>query len=98
MFPMPIGYFRLSSTAASNPCCCHRQQDRRKEFSMEDTTKDYSHIKGWGIDADRKNDPTYPMKHRNDGEHAGYSWERPTQQQISVEVLHSNERPDLTAV
>lgn len=65
---------------------------------MEHSAKDPSQIKGRGVDADPSNDPTYPMKHRNDGEHAGYSWERPTQQQISVEVLHSNERPDLTAV
>jgi hypothetical protein len=50
------------------------------------------------VDADRNNDPTYPMKNRNDGEHAGYSWERPPQQPITVEVLHSNERPDVTAV
>jgi hypothetical protein len=38
------------------------------------------------------------MKIRNDGEHAGYGWERPPQQPITVEVLHSNERPDLTSV
>jgi hypothetical protein len=38
------------------------------------------------------------MKIRNDGEHAGYGWERPPQQPITVEVLHSNERPDITAV
>ena len=50
------------------------------------------------MDADPKNDPTYPMKNRNDGEHAGYSWERPPQQPITVEVLHSNERPNVTAV
>ena len=65
---------------------------------MEHKAKDTSQIKGWGIDADPKNDPTYPMKNRNDGEHAGYSWERPPQQPITVEVLHSNERPDLTSV
>ena len=65
---------------------------------MEHTAKDPSQIKGWGVDADPKNDPTYPMKHRNDGEHAGYSWERPAQQPITVEVLHSNERSDLTSV
>ena len=64
---------------------------------MEHTAKDPSQIKGWGVDADPKNDPTYPMKNRNDGEHAGYSWERPPQQPITVEVLHSNERPDLTS-
>jgi hypothetical protein len=65
---------------------------------MEHTPKDHSQIKGWGVDADPKNDPTYPMKNRNDGEHAGYSWERPPQQPITVEVLHSNERPDVTSV
>jgi hypothetical protein len=65
---------------------------------MVHTTKDVSQIKGWGVDADPKNDPTYPMKLRNDGEQAGYSWERPQQQPLTVEVLHSNERADLTAV
>jgi hypothetical protein len=65
---------------------------------MEHTAKDPSQIKGWGVDADPKNDPTYPMKNRNDGEHAGYSWERPPQQPITIEVLHSNERPDVTSV
>jgi hypothetical protein len=65
---------------------------------MEHRAKDPAQIKGWGVDADPKNDPTYPMKNRDDGEHAGYSWERPPQQPITVEVLHSNERPDLTSV
>src|SRR5215207_1796241 len=65
---------------------------------MERTARDFSEIKGRGVDADPKNDPTYPMKLRNDGEHAGYSWERPPQQPITVEVLHSNERPDITSV
>ncbi len=65
---------------------------------MEHTPKDPSQVEGWGVDVDPKNDPTYPMKNRNDGEHAGYSWERPPQQPISVEVLHSNERSDLTSV
>jgi hypothetical protein len=65
---------------------------------MENTTRDYSHIKGWGIDADPKNDPTYPMKNRTNAEQTGYSWERPTLQPVDVEILHSNERPDITAV
>ena len=65
---------------------------------MEHTAKDHSQIKGWGVDADPKNDPAYPMKHRNDGEQAGYSWERPQQQPLTVEVLHSNERADVTSV
>jgi hypothetical protein len=65
---------------------------------MEHTAKDPSQIKGWGVDADPRNDPTYPMKNRNNGEHAGYSWERPQQQPITIEVLHSNERPNVTSV
>jgi len=65
---------------------------------MGRTVKDPSQIKGWGADADPKNDPTYPMKLRNDGEHEGYSWQRPQQQPLTVEVLHSNERPDVTSV
>ena len=63
---------------------------------MEHTPKDPSQVLGWGVDIDPKNDPTYPMKHRTDGEHAGYSWERPPQQPATVEVLHSIERSDLT--
>lgn len=65
---------------------------------MEKTSKDFSHIKGWGVDADPKNDPTYPMKHRTNEEHEGYSWERPTQQPVNIEVLHSIERPNVSAV
>ena len=65
---------------------------------MEKTAKDYSHIKGWGIDADPKNDPTYPMRKRENEDHEGYSWDRPPQQPIDVEVLHTIERPNVTAV
>jgi hypothetical protein len=64
---------------------------------MEHTPKDTSQIAGWGVDVDPKNDPTYPMKHRTDGEHAGYAWERPPQQPATVEVLRSIERSDLTS-
>ena len=64
---------------------------------MEERRVDPSQVKGWGVDADHGNDPTYPMKRRNDGEHEGYSWERPAQQPAEVEVLHSNERPNLSA-
>jgi hypothetical protein len=66
--------------------------------STNQTAIDPSQVKGWGIDADPKNDPTYPIKKRNDGEQKGYTWARPPQQVRDVEVLHSNERPNLTAV
>jgi len=58
---------------------------------------DYTHIKGWGIDADPENDPVYPMKKRTNEEYKGYTWERPEQQPEKVEILKSVERPNLTA-
>jgi hypothetical protein len=68
-----------------------------ENIATEQNVVDPTQIKGWGVDADPENDPTYPMKVRNDGEQEGYSWERPEQQPIDVEVLHSNERPNVAA-
>ena len=68
---------------------------RAAKNSMENKFK---HIKGWGVDIDLKNDPTYPIKFRTDEEQKGYSWDRPSQQIIKEEVLHSNERPNLSSV
>jgi hypothetical protein len=65
---------------------------------MEPIRNDQTTLPGWGIDADPKNDPTYPMRRRTEDDHKGYSWERPTQQPVQVEVLHSNERPNVSAV
>ncbi|MGF7214048.1 hypothetical protein GGR92_000188 [Spirosoma lacussanchae] len=65
---------------------------------MENLADQYTHIVGWGVDADPKNDPTYPMKHRTDEEQKGYSWERPAQQPEDIEVLRSIERPNVSAV
>ena len=66
--------------------------------SIQQRTIDPTGVKGWGVDADPENDPTYPMRTRENEGHKGYSWERPPQQPASVEVLHSNERPNLSAV
>jgi hypothetical protein len=65
---------------------------------MQLNEQDYAHIKGWGIDADPQNDPTSRLRKRTGREHDGYSWSRPTQQPVTVEVLHSNERPHVTSV
>lgn len=65
---------------------------------METTEKDFSHIKGWGIDADPENEPTYPIKKYTGDDHKRINWERPPLQPATVEVLHSNERPNLSAV
>jgi hypothetical protein len=65
---------------------------------METITQNPSQLPGWNIDNDPENDPTYPMRTRTPDDHKGYSWERPTQQPITIEVLHSIERPNITAV
>lgn len=55
-------------------------------------------IKGWGVDADPENNPTYPIKRYNGADHKRMNYDRSSQQEASVEVLHSNERPGLTRV
>jgi hypothetical protein len=65
---------------------------------MENLNNDYTHIKGWGIDADPKNEPTYPMKKYTGDDHKRLNWERPPLQPVNIEVLHSTERPNITAV
>ena len=56
------------------------------------------HIPGWGHDADPENDPTYPMKHRNGADYERLNYEKPEQQPLTVEVLHSIERPTVSRV
>lgn len=65
---------------------------------MEITAEKYSHIKGWGVDANDENEPTYPMKKYTGDDHRRLDYPRPPLQPVTVEVLHSNERPGLTAV
>jgi hypothetical protein len=65
---------------------------------MKKTERSYDHIKGWGIDANPMDVPAYPMKHRTENDNKGMIWQRPSQQVPTVEVLHSNERPTLSAV
>lgn len=65
---------------------------------MEITAEKFTHIKGWGTDANDKNEPTYPMKKYTGDDHRRLDYVRPPMQPATVEVLHSNERPGLTAV
>lgn len=59
---------------------------------------EHKDIKGWGIDADPDNDPTYPIKHRTGADHDRLNYERHEQQTRTVELLKSNERPTITRV
>src|SRR4051812_32043913 len=65
---------------------------------MEKQLIDYQNINGWGIDADPRNEPTYPIKHYTGDDHNRKNWSRPELQQVNAEILKSTERPYLTAV
>jgi len=56
------------------------------------------HIPGWAMDADPENDPTYPMKHWTGADYERINYEKPPQQPVNIEVLHSIERPGITRV
>ena len=55
-------------------------------------------VNGWGIDADPRNDPTYPYRDRSGDDGPGMTWTRPSQQRPEVEVLRSIEHNRLPAV
>jgi hypothetical protein len=65
---------------------------------MENIAEEYTHIKGWGVEANPHNEPTAPMKKYTGDDHKRLNYEKPQQQEADVEILHSNERPDLSAV
>lgn len=57
----------------------------------------YKHIPGWGMDAD-EHDPAYPMRHYNGADHQRINYAKPPQQPVTVEILHSIERPTVSRV
>lgn len=67
-------------------------------FLTKPQTVDPATVKGWGVDADPRNDPTYPYRVRSDGEARGMTWDRPSLQKPRVEVLRSVEHNRLPAV
>lgn len=75
--------------------------ERNKAFESDkdrEIANDPKNIPGWGMDANEENDPTYPMKHRTGADYERLNYERPPQQEKTVEILHSIERPGLTSV
>jgi hypothetical protein len=68
------------------------------QINMEEMRKKFAHIKGWGVDADPKNEPTYPIKNYTGVDHQRLNWERPPQQEQTVEILHSTEHLRTPAV
>jgi hypothetical protein len=48
-------------------------------------------VLGWGVDADPRNNPTYPMRDRTRDDSPGMNWSRPSVQRPHVEILRSIE-------
>ena len=65
---------------------------------MKKQSSDLAHIPGWGIDIEPANEPTYPMKTYTGEDHERLYYRRPPLQESKIEVLHSTERPGLSAV
>lgn len=62
---------------------------------MESTARD--RIEGWGADLDHENRPAYP-KERRPPRLENVHWDQPEQQQPTVEIFVSTERPGITPV
>jgi hypothetical protein len=58
---------------------------------------DHREVEGWGADLDPGRRPATP-KERMPARLPGLHWDRVAMQPVTVEVLHSNERPGLTPV
>jgi hypothetical protein len=70
----------------------------REELAAMDTlTVNASTVRGWAVDADPKNDPTYPYRRREADDHSG-KWDRPPLQKSDVEILQSIEHVRRPAV
>ncbi len=74
-----------------------QRQGTAQAADQDNMEQKYAHIKGWGIDADPDNEPTYPMKKYTGDDHQRIHYNRPPLQPVNTEVLHSNERPNVTA-
>ena len=48
-------------------------------------------VRGWGVDADPRNDPTYPYRDRSQDPGLTKNWPRPAIQKAEVEILQSIE-------
>lgn len=59
---------------------------------------DASSVRGWAVDADPKNDPTYPIRDRSKDEGLAFNWQRPRLQSTDVEILQSIEHRTRPAV
>jgi hypothetical protein len=65
--------------------------EERTRIASARTAIDPKSVMGWGVDANPKNDPTYPYRDRSKDEGLTGDWQRPPLQSSDVEVLESIE-------
>jgi len=70
---------------------------REETRAMDSLTINAPTVRGWAVDADRENDPTYPYRRRENDDHSG-KWDRPPLQESDVEILQSIEHVRTPAV
>ncbi|RZK50108.1 MAG: hypothetical protein EOO99_02665 [Pedobacter sp.] len=69
-----------------------------KNVAINTNPVNFKEIPGWGMDVDIENEPTYPMKHYTGDDHSRSGYDRSITQTRDVEILMSNERPQISAV
>src|SRR4028118_2313795 len=78
----PTASSPASSTIASNPFWS--RAGREEAAAMSSLIINAATVPGWGVDADPKNDPTYPYRRREADDHSG-QWNRPPLQDSADE-------------
>ncbi len=72
--------------------------EAKADNNKEELGKKFAHIKGWGIDANPEDEPNYPYKNWTGDDHNRLNWNRPPQQEKTVELLQSTEHERTPAV
>ena len=70
----------------------------RTAKTLSPALADPAMIPGWGVDADARNDPTYPIRDQSHDHGLTRRWDRPPVQQPDVEILQSIEHVRQPAV
>jgi hypothetical protein len=70
----------------------------RAAKTLSPALADPATIPGWGVDADARNDPTYPIRDQSRDHGLTRRWDRPPVQQPDVEILQSIEHVRQPAV
>jgi hypothetical protein len=69
----------------------NKMAEDRTSIASSASTIDARSVVGWAVDADLRNDPTYPYRDRSTDMGLRQNWEPPSPQESQVEILQSVE-------